>query len=664
LPNKSLSRIHQTSDTFLPKRVRDLPGAAIFPPKPHAGLPKRAITTGAIFFKLACIHGPYGRQRLNENLKESHMKHYAVTAIFTFVLSIIFSATAYAAPPPNDNFASAQTISGLSGTITGTNAEATKQAGEWSHAWNIGGRSVWYKYVAPGNGVMTITTSSNFNSLLAVYQGSTFADLRIVAANDDIYSGSFHSVASRVTFGTVAGMTYYIAVDGWNDGAGQVGSGAIQFTYQLSNSPEIDNFNSNTELSVLSTSSTVKTLTVTNLGAGKEVGEPNHAGNAGGKSIWFQLQTFSGARSYSFTLEPKVIGNPNAGITTLFAIYQGPNVATLTPVTSTVIQANHTGRLTLNAPANQIYWLAIDGYDSGGGAAAGNFLLTYGSTVGRKQPDFDRDGKADLTVYRPLNGIWYTLDSITGNFRYFQWGTNGDKPFVNHWDDDERTDYSVFRPDTQMWYPYLSTTLSYTSFSWGLDTDIPLTINRFSPGLGLNNCYATVFRRSTGTWWINTNPGVISLQFGQNGDVPITADFNGDGTDEIAVFRPSNGVWYFANAFTGADNGFQQFGVNGDIPVPADYDGDGRVDIAVFRPSNRVWYILQSADGSVRSVQFGASGDKPQPADYERFGQDNIAVFRPSTGTWYILGVAGNVKAVQFGQNGDIPMVAPSYTNQ
>jgi len=115
--------------------------------------------------------------------------------------------------PPNDNFNDAIPISELSGQITASNTDATSQPldGEPFHANMPPSASIWWKWTAPSDSTFRFdTVGSNFDTILAVYTGSSVGSLTSVVSNDDESSDITTSI---VSFQARAGTQYYIAVN-------------------------------------------------------------------------------------------------------------------------------------------------------------------------------------------------------------------------------------------------------------------------------------------------------------------------------------------------------------------------------------------------------------------------------------------------------------------
>ena len=273
---------------------------------------------------------------------------------------------------------------------------------------------------------------------------------------------------------------------------------------------------------------------------------------------------------------------------------------------------------------------------------------------GGKFNDFNNDGKAEIAVFRPSDGVWHQLDSFSGGYSASQWGLGTDKLAPADYDGDGRTDQAVFR--NGVWYILQSSNGQLRVEIFGTSGDLPVPGDYNGDGQG----DIAVFRPSDGNWYINYSnpiqPGNVTftaIHFGQSGDVPILGDFDGDGKSDITVFR--NGIWYQLLSATDLSFRSVQFGIGGDIPVVGDYDGDGKADISVFR--NGIWYSLLSQDGSARITQWGISSDRPVPADYDNDGKTDLGVYR--SGVWWILRSSdGGYSATSFGLPTDVPIPA------
>ncbi|MEN3331351.1 MAG: hypothetical protein V7641_716 [Blastocatellia bacterium] len=169
-----------------------------------------------------------------------------------------------------------------------------------------------------------------------------------------------------------------------------------------------------------------------------------------------------------------------------------------------------------------------------------------------------------------------------------------------------------------------------------------------------------VWRPSNGVWYVinSSTGGSMSQGWGVSTDIPVPADYDGDGKTDVAIWRPSTGQWWIMNSSNGAVIS-QQWGTSGDKPMPADYDGDGKADVAVYRPGNGTWYIINSSTGGNTIQGWGLTNDMPVPADYDGDGKTDVAIWRPSDGSWWILQSSnGSIKAQAWGTSGDKPVPA------
>ena len=113
-------------------------------------------------------------------------------------------------------------------------------------------------------------------------------------------------------------------------------------------------------------------VTGSSVNASKEAGEPNHAGNVGGGSIWYQWQA---PASGTVSLDTR-----GSGFDTLLGVYAGTNVGALTVIASNDDEDFSGGVLTskvvFNVVAGTVYRIAVDGFDGATGSVFLNWNLS------------------------------------------------------------------------------------------------------------------------------------------------------------------------------------------------------------------------------------------------------------------------------------------------
>ena len=129
------------------------------------------------------------------------------------------------AQPNNDHFTNALVLTGIKLSLAITNLGATSETNEPTQSYYPSRHSVWYSWTAPRSGQASFVFNSDFNPILTLYTGDSITSLVPVVPPE---LTPYFSPVSKLNLAVEAGVTYRLAVDGYN---GESGGGTLEIYY-------------------------------------------------------------------------------------------------------------------------------------------------------------------------------------------------------------------------------------------------------------------------------------------------------------------------------------------------------------------------------------------------------------------------------------------------
>lgn len=249
---------------------------------------------------------------MTRRMSPYHLVTSALAALVLLLAGFTASATAQAPAPTspqpstpskpfNDSFASAQTVGTSTGylSLSGTPTGATAETGEPSHGAVAAHHSVWFQWKPQ------ITERVSFSSCASVPISVAFYTGTAVNALTRVGGGAFDASCGSASVWVTAGTTYRIAVDG--------AGASVPAAFNVSFDRVHRTTNDTRETAWTIPFGEETTISASNAGMTTSAGEPNHADQVGGHSVWFDLAVQEGV--------PVTLDLCDSEIDTLLAVY-------------------------------------------------------------------------------------------------------------------------------------------------------------------------------------------------------------------------------------------------------------------------------------------------------------------------------------------------------
>lgn len=264
--------------------------------------------------------------------------------------------------PFNDDFQNRAVLGGANVRVRSSNADATSESTEPSHGSVSNASSLWWSWT-PSESAQVVfdTAGSGFDTVLAVYTGSSLSALQSVGFNDDANG----STTSRLLINATAGTTYQVAVASKAAASGLV-------VLKVGSVPTNDDFGNARTISGNAVQTTGTTLNASR----QSSSEPNPTGNGVGHSVWYRWiapsTTHYSVAAYATTSD------------TVVGVYTGSSVDALTTVATNDNNQNAANTDALagfDTTAGTTYYFQVDHTATSSSTDGGAFTLTVTDSV-------------------------------------------------------------------------------------------------------------------------------------------------------------------------------------------------------------------------------------------------------------------------------------------